>query len=506
MTLRLTVLATLLSGLAWIGPPRASGAESHLCRTLRFEGDLKEAVRGDFDGDGLTDLALVTGWTAGRRVERKVHVFLQDAERGFGAKASLLLVVPPSAATVDAADVAGGPADDLVLCGSDGLWAFTGFGTRAGVTKVRLLSARTFFRFPPPNRLVRLDVTADLDADGRADLTVPLPDGYLVAFREKDGGFRPAGRVRLEGEARLSKHTNPVFESDFVALRHTLPLLRPADFDGDGRTDLLALHETVLSVFLQDGEGGFPAGPSVRARLPFLERPGDGAEMNLIEARRVAVDDVNRDGRADLIYVSTHGKVGLFSSIKTAFALFLGRKGAFYAEKPDSLLNVPGVALRPSYEDHDGDGDHDLLVAAVRTDLFQGAVSAVVKEVTVTYHLFLCGPDGAWARAPAFSEEVTFPTSLIDKGEVAPRALFSGDWNGDGLRDKVTVEEDDEGKTLLVFPGRLDGGRYRFADEPSARVAADVSADLETADLNGDGRADVLFYHSDHVCVVLSRP
>jgi hypothetical protein len=495
-------LMVLAAFLCFGAPASGAGGSGHRVWTLRVKNDLKEVVTGDFDGDGVADLIVVCGWKSGRRVGRTMGVFLHRPEGGYPASPDRVLKVPPGVAAIDSADVTGGPQDDIVLLAGDGVWAFTDFRRKAGPLLRKICPMRTFFSLAPPNRLVRLSVARDLDGDGRVDLLVPRPDGYAVAFQAPDRSFGRVAVLRVPSEDRVVRHTNPIFETAYAVLKKNLPVLVPANFDGDGRTDLVALSKKSLLVFRQGSKRGFPTTPSLRAVLPFLERPADRAEMDLFESRKVRLHDVNRDGRVDLVYTSTHGKIGLFSSIKTSFALFLGREGTFYAERPNTLLHVPGVALHPDILDYDGDGDHDLLIATVRTDLFGGLKAAVGREVTVTYLLFLCNAAGTWERRPAFAEKVVFPTSMIDKGELALRALFAGDFDGDGLRDKVTVLE--EGG-LAIYPGRLKEGRYVFASEPAARVAADASADLEVLDLNGDGRSDVLFYHPDRVCVVMSK-
>jgi hypothetical protein len=479
----------------------ALGGPGHVSQKLALKGDLKETVRGDLDGDGRTDLVAACAERRNQTFHKTYHVFLQKKD-GFGTAADYVVPIPHGAAAVTTAHVWGSPADDLVWVDREGIWALSGFGESRPPRPVRIFKARTFFRFASPSRLVRLDIARDLDGDGKTDLLVPQKMGYLVAFATAPGKWERVCAVRLGGKSKLLKHTNPIFETDYVALKRTLPVLVPADFNGDGLLDLLALEKPSLKVFLQHRTRGFPVDPSVDARLGFLERKESDAEMDLFESKLLRIHDINRDGRADLIYTTTHGKIGIFSSIKTSYALFLGREDAFYPELPDRLINVPGVALLPEFTDYDADGDADLLVASVRTDLFQGVKAVVVKEVSVSNFLFLCGTDGLWAREPAFEEEVSFATSMIDKGELAPRALFRGDFNGDGFRDKLEVAEDG---ALAIYPGKPREGAYGFASDPARRIPTEVSADFEVDDMNADRVSDILFYHPDRIVVVLSR-
>ncbi len=478
-----------------------SGAEGGFSSyTVKPPGTLKECLRGDFNGDGLADLAAVCLREEGAKQAMHFSVFLQRKGAGFAENPDTQGAFPDGSAAACCADVLGGREDEIVVMTKDGVGAFVGLAGPSPPVFTRIFSGRTFFKNAPSGSILAMDFARDLNGDGRADLIIPQQGGYLLAFQAADRSMGMMKAVQAAGESKIVRHTNQIFETEFIHLKSTLPILRPADFDGDGLLDLVALQKPMLWVFIQQKDAGFPLKPTVSMRLPFMDQKTRPTETDMFESKVVRIEDVNRDGRCDLIYSSTHGKIGIFSSIATTYALFLGRKDAFYADLPDRLINIPGVALVPDFIDYDGDGDLDLLVGSVRTDLFQGVKAAIAEEVTVTYFMFLC-KDGLWEQSPAFEEKVTFPTSMIDRGELAPRAMFSGDWNGDGFRDKVEVTEE---SVMRFFAGRVEEGEWGFADSPFAETKADVSADLEVLDLNLDRKSDAIFYHPDRISVVMS--
>jgi|GEM_PF-3271029 len=489
-------LASLvLAVTALLAPTRCTLAASLDPRTLALDAELLEVAvaRGTQD-----EVPVLLCFAVEDRRDRPRRVILQYALPGLSPGPRI--AVPRDAVLFDVADVLPGPGEEIVFLEPDGVSALGRGEAWFGEEAKTLLSARTFFDHPEPDALFRHAFSLDLSGDGKADLLVPRHQGYLAAFRDGDG-FGRLFSLDVAARNRMIRLTHEVFQLHFAAQRFSMPALRAADFDGDGRLDLLGLAGRDFVAFLGKGKEGFDLKPSFRMPLPFLESDVDEPEEDLFEGKRVFLEEVNGDGRVDLVAVRTQGKVGLFSSIRTRVELFLGRKDAFYPDFPDRLLTVPGVATRLRFPDLDGDGLADLVVPAVRTDILSGIKTAAVKEVTVTYTIFPCGSGGLWERSPGFSESVEVPVAGLEKGAAVPVAAFGGDFDGDGRRDRLVFEKGE----LRIHRG-IPGTRFRFSEEPFRQVKAEVSNDFRVEDLDGDGLSDLLFFHADKVTVVLSRP
>jgi hypothetical protein len=184
---------------------------------------------------------------------------------------------------------------------------------------------------------------ADFDGDGDLDLVV-------AAF-----GLHTRGGILLL-ENRTSDWREPAFEPRTIDTRAGAIQAEPADLDGDGRADLVALiaqqHEAVVA-FLNRGAGRFEAKPIFTAPTPAWGSTG------------IELVDLDKDG--DLDVLMTNGDTLDDATVKPYHGVrWLENKGSFPFERHD-LAAVPG-AQRALAADLDADGDQDVVVAAFLPD------------------------------------------------------------------------------------------------------------------------------------------
>ena len=186
--------------------------------------------------------------------------------------------------------------------------------------------------------------------------------------------------------------------------------LRLADLDGDGRCDIVApnMVERGVTVLFGDGRGGFrgaanppaPAGPS-----PFA----------------VAVADVNRDGKPDLVVANYSGHISDSSGDGLTFLLNEGR-GHF---RLGPKIPTGGGSGDVAAGDVDGDGYTDAVT-----------VNAATNDLTIAFG----GSDGL---SP--SRTATVPYG----GRGAWRVLLA-DFDGDGRADAVTANAESHSVSVLL--------------------------------------------------------
>jgi hypothetical protein len=219
-----------------------------------------------------------------------------------------------------------------------------------------------------------------------------------------------------------------------------------ADVNRDGHLDAVFTENRSFRVYFGDGQGNFTDGPGTSTRL---------------EIWQLRTADLNRDGRADIVALSTD-----FNSAG-ALEVFLGRGDGTFTAASDTAL--PEGVREAQLADFDRDGILD---------------AAVPSQTGV--HILLGRGDGAWKSRSTF--ETGVPRYGIDVGDVT----------GDGRIDLVVSDMDrfDWGITwssrITVARGRGDGTFENHGQhELGAPGAFDVVYSVHLADMNADGTLDI---------------
>lgn len=268
--------------------------------------------------------------------------------------------------------------------------------------------------------------------------------------------------------------------------------LTAGDLDGDGDLDLVACHytESLVSVLLNDGAGGFaqaPSGPLHAIAFPVSAQMGN----------------FNQDNLADLAVVG-HG-----DSLENTVFIFLGDGAGGFRLSTTFGVGVLGeIGRKVATGDFDGDGHDDLAFASgqiwrgggdgtfaaqATLPLSSPAFDVLARDfdsdgrpdlaflsfsVPDSLHVFLAGQGGA------FVEATGSPVAI--NGE--PESLAAGDFDGDGDLDLAVTDI----FGMRVFIMRNDGnGPTTPAPYPPLPVRAGFPRGIAASDFDGDGRADL---------------
>ena len=295
-----------------------------------------------------------------------------------------------------------------------------------------------------------MDVVAvDLDGDGRLDL-VTAQEWLLntVLMGEEGGRFRDASD-RLEPLAADALSAGPP-QLNQPGRGHDSEDIAVADFDGDGRLDIIIVQEddvrfgrTGVHEYYRGTADGFRR---VRGVLPDSE------------ANAIAHADLNRDGRDDLLIVGA-GQDRL---------LVNDGRGGFTDETEARLPRESATGQDGEFADIDGDSDLDIVIGN------EGGHGLWIN-------------DGRGRFADQTKDRLP-PTGFVEARKVGPV-----DVDGDGDLDLYFSHVNWQGRD-----GRdqlfINDGHGRFTDETAARIPAEaqLTVDARFADLDGDGDLDMV--------------
>jgi hypothetical protein len=195
----------------------------------------------------------------------------------------------------------------------------------------------------------------DFDYDGKPDLLFGTVDGNVLLYRNvgtrTDPGFDEAeAMLMFDGTPLVAGFPSETTVTDFTILQGNRAVPSAADFNSDGKTDLIVGNAIGQVLYFENvGDNTHPRFARPRE---VLKCPGRVFLTSM---------DWNGDGLADLIVASSGGKAGeqlllLRHTADKHAAAFL----------PPLLIPAPAQIPypMPSSVDWDHDGDQDMLVAS----------------------------------------------------------------------------------------------------------------------------------------------
>ncbi len=390
---------------------------------------------GDFNHDGHLDLAVVnsnpnTGGAGG-----SLSILFGRGDGTFAAGATYGLGALPAA--VAAGDFDGdGNLDLAVVIGNPNVVFNPGF-----VTVLLGKADGTFVAQANYNvGIVPVSIAAgDFNGDGKLDLAV----GSNIS------GFS------LDAHSEVSMLMNNgsggfVSGSSFtVGQLGTIPILiTPADFNNDGKLDLAVAIDGTSNVLICQGNGDGTFTP--------LSAPAVGTNPLWVSAA-----DFNGDGKIDLVTAN---------DADGTIAVLLGNGDETFASPVVYAVGKGPAGL--AIADLNGDGRSDVIVA-------NNADSTVQV---------LAGRGDGTLRAG------TYPVAAN------PSSIATGDFNSDGIPDLAIISASSvpgqNGGTLTILTGDGRGGFRSLAPLgvcPAYTFGSMIAGPIVSADLNGDGKADLVF-------------
>lgn len=401
---------------------------------------------GDFDQDGLLDLAVTTPDTrVGSMITSAVTILKGVGGGEFFIETKIVVSGYPAAILRAPLDADAIP-DLIVADGNGGSIAF-----------MKGLGNGDFFA-PPGSPTVVGSLPEDIAAANLND------DGILdlvVANRESSSGNLPGSVSILQGQGDgtfvtvLQHDPTPEEPNRLVSALSTdvdTTAVALGDLNDDGFVDIAALNSGIstgtITIFFGDGDLNF----GNRTTVPVGRGPSD-----------IALNDLDGDGSLDAVIAES------FADTDGAVAVLLGNgDGTFQEAQSLQAGNTPnGIAVA----DMSGDAVPDIVASNSRS----GDVSVLLGN----------GSGG-------FAEARTFVA------DAEPISLALADMDNDGATDVVAITAAESG-TAVLARNRGDGSLDAVEDvlvglSPSAIASGDVNDDAMPDLLVGTSTGELLIY------------
>ncbi|CAO3409230.1 calcium-binding protein [Azospirillum largimobile] len=303
----------------------------------------------------------------------------------------------------------------------------------------------------------------DVNGDGRADIVGFSSTSVLTALGQADSSFGP---VQVGYNGNFTQQNR--WDAQDIYPRQL------ADVNGDGRVDIVGFKYFDVEVALGREDGTFATSRAVMSGT-FTANTLWGTNGY---PRELA--DVNGDGRADIVGFTD-------SSVLIALGQADGTFGAVKTAYTGSFTVGTGWPSSNQYPrlvgDVDGDGMADIVgFGANQVFIAQGRADGTFAPMKVAYGDNYTRNSGGW------TSQDDFPRQLADV-------------NGDGRMDIVGFASNG----TYVSYGRADGtfSRMRLATTDYGYNGWNTQSNYPrfAADVDGDGRADIVGFASNGVVV-----
>jgi Insecticide toxin TcdB middle/N-terminal region/FG-GAP-like repeat/Salmonella virulence plasmid 65kDa B protein len=345
------------------------------------------------------------------------------------------------------------------------LWSFTGTGST--------VVSSSNFAGQDGNFAGYVPIVGDFNRDGRADIWWYglQPVGFGVAYEAQAAGPTSVSLSNSNGTYTSGAGpTLPVDQSDFYRF------LAAGDLNGDGRSDLIWIHQVtstesaIVREWLVNSDGSVTTSLNDAGTVAGSNGLGPGSWLSALGAA-----DFNGDGFTDLLWTSngslTYGGSG-------ADGLWLSNGNGTVSPVPvnDSTHIIgftPVTGYTPFFGDFNGDGKTDILWVAL-----DGYGRSTGQPI-----LWMSRGDGTFIANSTLGG--------LSGSTVANDIPTVTDFNGDGIADILWVPSDTNGLSSgqpVLWLGKGDG---TFTTSNVGSTLAGYVAYI--GDFNGDGKADVLW-------------
>ncbi len=403
-------------------------------------------------------------------------------------------------------------------------------------TQRELVAVTSDFGRPRKSEIPHVDVTHDVNDDGRDDLVVPDVDGFSVFIQTSDGAF--ADPVKIGRPTDMSG----IYGADGYRYDPwSQSRVHEVDFNQDGHGDLVFWMEDHFAIHFQDENGRFAE--SAKLFTSDVEFDSDDlyslAQGDMTGRILHSLTDMNGDGIADLVIFSLEGKH--ISRKRSAYEVHFGKPtpdgGTVFARDVDitfrsndrmrlrkdrAYRSNDRIQFRMDRYDLNADGHIDVMFTTIdpyflKRSLWKNMKGFMGDDVLLGLEFYLMEggrypvtPNAiriiALDGIPSHREPGSVPLDIVLRGgkhesrrtqkswlRAFNMLMLVGDVTGNGRSDLLIGKNTPNGVDVIVGVQGSDLFARRPQDVPV--VVPNDEEYVWLVDLNRDGKQDILMHH-----------
>jgi len=335
------------------------------------------------------------------------------------------------------------------------------------------------------------------------DLNKDAYDDVIIADFNKTHIFIGQG---MSSFARQTLPIKPEVNVLSAGASYTQATLYFSDVNFDDKTDILVIGDGEMVIYSQYGNSQFTRKATRLAINEAIsgtdwwnkrDESGEQLDQSDLEYRKLEeLRDVNADGIVDMVvrYTKTSGVLDRVND----YEIFLGQKNKdalSYASQADSVIHAEGTLTGLEFVDIDNDDKLEVLLAGFDIGLSQIIGALVTGGIDQDVYVFKMSEQDKFLSKPTIKKGVELTFSL-SSGQSGSAVVKLADLNGDGLKELVLSDDDDE---LKIYLGRKPNKKKKSFTKRSVSYSTELAEDgklVMVEDLNGDGKDGLLMKFS----------
>jgi hypothetical protein len=453
---------------------------------LSVPGIISNSYFIDLDNDKIAEGLVFFADESSGEPSKKLALFTCKQNR-YGQQPVQILDIESSAVCFDFADMDGDGIKDLALIVNNGIIAHLFRNGSFAALATQIVKDSTIFNARQVESLARWDFIQRPDTLTSGSLMfIPTVTGFNI-YAIANGKCQFVQTLNRDHVSTITG--SATFENERPSgfrLGCAIPAIILADYNGDKRADIFIIESRTISIHRRNFDNKFDIEPTEifgQNLLSYDERHSNQTALGF------DIHDLNNDGIADIVVTKNTGDV---TNYQTSIQIYRGKAMGGYNSTPSDKFSMANGASSPYIYDLNKDGRLDLILPSLKLGFMSTLKILLLKNVEVNLTVYLQTATDQYTNKPDYEKSFSYNVAINQSIDYAGILTLDGDYNGDGLKDLLIHEGDG---VLKIFPGVA--GKI-FESSPSWQVTIPRPDGLDSPDLNGNGKSEIVAHYQQY--------